>query len=327
MQITIIGVGAMACLFGARLNSLADVTLIGHWPEQISTLQKKGLILEEANGRQTHHHLFVTNKATNLPKADLSLVLVKSHQTDQAAHLAKGIAAESGLVLTLQNGLGNVEALTAVINPNQVGLGITSAGAAIRQPGHIRLAGLGHTYLAELPNKTKQMTQVKHLFQEAGFPTDLTNNPDSLVWGKLAINAGINPLTAILQQPNGFLAQNKRAKRLMMQAATEVTAVAQAKQISLPYKDAALQALHVAQTTASNRSSMLQDMQRGAKTEIEAISGAVIRHGRDQHVPTPTNHILYQFLQEMESNSGTQPTNPEIILDELENRLKKEAFS
>ena len=296
MRIGIIGVGAMGCLFGAFLAPLANVTLLGHWSEQIAALSQAGLAVIGVDGRSTNHAIRATNDHTTITPVDLALILVKSRQTEQAAALAQQILAPNGLAVTLQNGLGNREQLTAVLGQNRTALGITAQGATMLEPGKVRHAGHGPTHLAYTPKTKERLTAVAHLFNQAGLTTHLVDNVDSLIWGKLAINCGINPLTALLGKPNGFLAENEAAKQVMMAAAQETAVVAHKLGITLPYPDAGQQALTVAQSTAANHSSMLQDIQRGAPTEIEAICGAVVGYGRQAGFATPINEKLHQLV-------------------------------
>jgi 2-dehydropantoate 2-reductase len=326
MKITILGIGAMGSLFAAYLHPLADVTLFGHWPEQLAAIRQSGLRLEEANGRTTHHPLRVTNNPAEITATDLALILVKSHQTGQAAHTAQQILAAGGLALTLQNGLGNLETLTAVLGPQHTAIGITSAGATLVKAGHILAAGLGHTYLAatEPLQQADRLFEVAALFRIAGFPTELTDHPESLIWGKLAVSAGINPLSALLGVPNGYLAEHPIARAIMGEAANEVAALAQSLGIPLPYADAAQRALEVAQNTAVNHSSMLQDVRRGAPTEIEAICGAVVAYGREQHIPTPVNQVLWRELRKIESGKQKERLTPEATLSYLQSLITEE---
>lgn len=302
MNVTIVGVGAMGCLFGAFLSSLARVTLLGHWSAQLAALARDGLTLVGVDGRSSYHALTATNNPAAITPVDLVLILVKSHQTSRAAALAQRILKPDGLALTLQNGLGNLGKLTAVLGPHRAALGITSQGATMLEAGKIRHAGHGPTHLAYTPETKERITAAAALFNQAGLQTDLVENVDSLVWGKLAINCGVNPLTALLGVPNGFLAENELAKQVMMAAARETAVVAQALGIPQPFADAGQRALEVAQATAANRSSMLQDIQRGAPTEIEAICGAVVWNGRKQNIPTPINEKLLQLVKELEEN-------------------------
>ena len=297
-NLTIIGIGAMGCLFGARLSPFfANVTLLGNWPEQLQTIQQNGLTLIEPNGRSRNHPIHATNQLNQIPAADVVLIMVKSQQTERAAAQAAQILAPSGVVLTLQNGIGNLETITAVITQNPVILGSTSEGAAIVEPGIVRHAGWGHTYLTQTDDTAVFTQQIAKLWHQAGFQTEITDNVASIIWGKLAVNAGINPLTALLRVPNGFLAENATARQIMQAAANEVAQVAAAQGIQLPFADAGQRALEVAQATAANHSSMLQDVLRGVPTEIDVICGAVVKHGRIHNVLTPINKQLWTAVQ------------------------------
>jgi 2-dehydropantoate 2-reductase len=284
-------------LFGARLAPLANVTLLGSWPEQVQAIRQNGLTLIEPDGRSRQQSIHATHLPAEIPPADIVLIAVKSHQTEQAARQAQQILAPNGLVLTLQNGIGNLETITAVITQNPVTLGTTSEGATIVEPGIVRHAGWGHTYLTQTAETAVRIQKIAALFRQAGFQTEITNNVESLIWGKLAVNAGINPLTALLRVPNGFLAENAAAREVMQAAANEVAQVAAAQGIQLPFTDAGQQALAVAQSTAANHSSMLQDVLRGAPTEIDVICGAVVKYGRLHNIPTPINEQLWTAVK------------------------------
>ncbi|MCB8926080.1 MAG: 2-dehydropantoate 2-reductase [Ardenticatenaceae bacterium] len=321
MRVAIIGIGAMGCLFGAKLSQIADVTLVGHWPAQLVALQKTGLQFIQPEGRSQTIQLTATNKPQTAAPADLALILVKSYQTQQAAETAKQLLAPSGMALTLQNGVGNLEQLTAVLGQKRANLGITSEGAALLEPGVVRHAGSGHTYIAAAEETAIPPQKIVALFEAAGFVTTFSANVDGLVWGKLAVNAGINPLTAVLQVPNGFLAENPTARELMTLAAQEVAAIATAQNIQLPFADAAAQALAVAQATAANHSSMRQDLANGRPTEIGAICGAVIAAGRRFGVPTPVNSVLQTAVQQAEQGTWPDATTPEATLQLLKERI------
>jgi 2-dehydropantoate 2-reductase len=199
--------------------------------------------------------------------------------------------------------LGNLELLSKAVGPQRAAIGITAQGATVSQPGQLRHAGEGPTYLAGTPSQLAQLQTVSELFNAAGIETSLADNVDSLVWGKLAINAGINPLTALLNVSNGALVENQILRRVMSAAAEEVEQVAAAQGIRLPYASAAERTAEVSKATASNRSSMLQDLSRQAPTEIEAISGVVVQLGDKLGVPTPVNRILFKLIKAKESGA------------------------
>jgi 2-dehydropantoate 2-reductase len=144
------------------------------------------------------------------------------------------------------------------------------------------------------------------LFERAGLDVDIVDEVSGLVWDKLAVNAAVNPLTALLRVPNGALVESEWARRLMGQAAQEVAAVTAAQQITLRFPDAAGRVEQAARLTASNHSSMLQDVLRHAETEIEAICGAVVRAGETWGVPTPVNRLFYELIKALENTYNHQ---------------------
>ena len=202
--------------------------------------------------------------------------------------------APDGLALTLQNGLGNAETLRQALGAERVALGVTTSGATLLGPGRVRPAGDG-------PVTIQQHSAVGPLSEilgaDAGFTVEFVQDAQALLWGKLLINAAINPLTALLGVPNGVLLQRPSALRLMAEAAGEAQAVAAALGVALPYSDPLETIRAVAQRTAENRSSMLQDVQRRAPTEIDAINGAIVRLGEQTGIPTPVNQALWLLVR------------------------------
>jgi 2-dehydropantoate 2-reductase len=305
MKVVVVGVGALGCLLGAYLSGIEDVVLLGNWPEQINTIRRNGLWLTHPDGRRSHHAVAIADYRQPVTPVDIALIAVKSRQTVAAAHLAQKVLSDGGLVVTLQNGLDNLSKLRAVLGKNRVAIGVTSQGASLVGPGEVRHAGHGPTYFGRDPvladGPRGWLTRVSDLFNAAGLEAEIVNDTEGLIWGKLAVNAAINPLTALLRVPNGFLAEDDRLIELMSLAANEVAAIARAMGITLPYPDAAERAIGVARATATNHSSMLQDILRGAPTEIDAICGAVSRAGRDVGVPTPVNSRLTQLVKQVEA--------------------------
>ena len=303
MRLAIFGIGAMGCLFGARLSPHADVTLIGHWPEQLDALRRGPLRLERAEGDATEARLKVVDGARASGGSgtfEAALILTKSGGTEEAARLAADILRPDGVALTLQNGIGNWEVIARRVGEARAAQGVTAAGATMLGPGHVREGGPGSTHLATRPAIHLPIEALAMLFEQGGFQTSVVEDVRGLVWGKLAVNAAINPLTALLRVPNGALTTSAFARAVMAEAAREVAEVAAAQGIALPFPDAAGRADEVARLTAVNHSSMLQDALRGAETEIESICGAVVREGQRLGVPTPTNLLLYRLVKAME---------------------------
>ncbi|MCS7259891.1 MAG: 2-dehydropantoate 2-reductase [Anaerolineae bacterium] len=302
MKIAIIGAGAMGSLFGARLAPLCHVWLVDAWEEHIRAIQRDGIQLTNLDGSTQR----VTVNATTNPEAvgdevDWAIIFVKSYQTAQAAAWAAPMLKAGGLALTMQNGLGNLEVMADVLGAERCVQGVTSHGATLLGPGQVRHAGAAATYLATRPAITERVQRIAELFTRAGFETHLSDNLDSLVWGKLVINVGINALTAILRVRNGVLAEVASARALMEAAVDEAVAVARARGITVPYADARARTREVALATAANCSSMLADVLRGFPTEIDVINGAIVREGARLGVPTPVNQTLVHLIKALEA--------------------------
>lgn len=292
MRIGIIGSGALATLFAGRLSTTAEVILLGSWAAQLQALRLRGLTIVEQDGQRTHSTIQVTEQTHYVEPVDHVLVLVKSYQTTRAGEQAHSWLRPGGLAITLQNGLGNVEELGRICGPERVLAGTTAQGAMMVEPGVVRHTGWGETTLG------RGGELIAHTLNQAGIATQISDQTESLLWGKLVINAAINPLTAILHQPNGYLVEQPLARELMGQAAGEVAAIAQRLNIPLPYGNPAEKVAAVAQATTLNHSSMWQDVQRGTPTELEAITGRVLAYAEQTAVNVPANKLLYRFMQE-----------------------------
>lgn len=299
-NILIAGTGAMACLFAARLAAAGfPVTMFGHWAAGLEALRRDGVTLIEPGGQEQVYPVRVASRPEECAGACFALVLVKSWQTAETALQLDECLAPKGLALTLQNGLGNYEALAQVLSAGRVSLGVTTLGANLRAPGQVRAGGSGPVLLGAHP----RLAPLVDMLQKAGFSIESVADTTALLWGKLVINAAINPATALLEVTNGELLRRAPARALLAAAAAEAAGVAAALGILLPYADAVQAAEDTARRTAANRSSMLQDVQRGAPTEIDAICGAIVQAAEQAGLPAPVNRTLWQLVKAKAQNN------------------------
>ena len=288
--ILIIGSGALATLFAARLSAAGvGITMLGTWPEGLAALREQGARLDGGDS--------FTVRATDNPAdcrgAKLALVLVKSWQTERAAYQLADCLAEDGLAVTLQNGLGNDAILSGTLGRLRVSRGVTTLGATLLAPGLIRSGGEGTVTLEAHP----RLTVLENILRVAGFDISIVEDAQPVVWGKLMVNAAINPLTALLRVKNGELLANPPARKLMGELAREAASVAKALGVALPFPVPERAVEDVAQRTADNTSSMLQDVLRGAPTEVDAINGAIVRTGEQKGVSTPVNRVVWSLVR------------------------------
>jgi 2-dehydropantoate 2-reductase len=298
-NILIVGTGALATLFAGRLAAAgASVTLLGTWEKAIDALNRDGARLTQPDGSVLQFRVRATCDPSECKNIDLALVLVKAWQTGRAAQQLAQCLPESGLAVTLQNGLGNREILIEYLGPERVALGVTTMGATLLEPGLVRMGGEGAISLEAHPLSG----DVRAFFQSAGVRAEIVPDVNALVWGKLVVNAAINPLTALLGVSNGVLLERPAARLLLAALARETAAVSSAQGINLPFADPVAQVEDVARRTAANRSSMLQDVGRGARTEIDAICGAVVHIGVSCGVLTPVNWAMWQMVSALQAS-------------------------
>jgi len=296
MKFLIVGPGAMGCLFAAQLKRADhDVTLLDYRRERAELINQQGIRVEGITGEYGIQVPTVTGQIPKTP--DVVLICVKANQTRQAAEDLGALIGHEARVLTLQNGLGNLDALVGVFGEARVLGGVTAEGATLLGPGHIRHAGQGQTIIGPEGLPENPVAKVVSSFKAAGFDTRSADNVNDLIWGKLVINVGINALTAITQLKNGRLPDIEGARTVMEEAALEAVAVAHARGINLPYPDPLARVIGVCRATAGNIASMLQDVLKKKVTEVEFINGAIVREGRALGVPTPVNRTLTCLVQ------------------------------
>lgn len=307
MHFLVVGPGAMGCLFAARLKMAGfKVTLLDYLEERAALISRQGILVEGVSGDYTAKvPVVVTGKIEEAP--DQVLICVKAYKTEEAGREIIDAVGPGTAVVTLQNGIGNLETLEGLFGGERVLGGVTSEGATLLGPGKIRHAGQGDTIVGPGEDSGGPAGMLLSAFNKAGFKTRVVDRVDDLIWGKLIINVGINALTAVLRVKNGRLPELAGARRIMEEAVHEAVAICKAKEIQLPYPDPVGRVMEVCRATAGNIASMLQDVLKNKMTEIEAINGAIVREGRALGIPTPVNLTLTSLVQ------GIQETYKESL--------------
>jgi 2-dehydropantoate 2-reductase len=284
---SVIGSGALASLVGARMaRAGVRITLLGTWSEALAVVDRHGVTVEDETGRW-HASVCAMRLGTVVAPAALVMVLVKSQQTAAIASAAAVAVAPQGVILTLQNGLGNSEQLAAAAGAERVLTGIALLGATSLAAGVVRDGGGRQLVLAAHPRQTV----AAEMLSAAGFDVGVVPDIAPTQWLKLAANCAINPLTALNGVRNGALLEDAELRATLRAAALEVGRVAEAAGVRLT-ADPAEEALRLARVTAANCSSMLADVRRGAPTEIEALNGAIVRLAEQHGIAVPVNRRL-----------------------------------
>ncbi len=317
MRILIIGAGALGGLFGALLSTAAETALLTTNRLHAERVRQHGLLLTGLDGKTRSIAVEMLTSPAQYAQggrqADLVLICVKARATARAAATGRGLLAKDGRMLTLQNGLGNYEQIAAIAGAEQTLAGVTGQAATLLGPGHVRHAGTGLTRLGARERQWARASAIAALFTRAGIPAEVTGDLDSLLWEKLLVNVGINALAALLRVPNGVLAEVPACRRLMTLAVSEAVAVARARGIALPGGGGFLglrrelrRVRAVCRLTAANQASMLQDVLRGAPTEIDVINGAVVREGRKAGLVVPANQLITRLVRALEDTAASR---------------------
>lgn len=290
-SVLVFGTGAMGSLVAAVLALAGHrVTLTGTWRATIDAVCHRGVILERGDS-QTVARIEVVHRSRIRGAYGLVVVAVKSAATAAVAQLAADHTGVKGLVLSVQNGMAHLPILNAAIGSDRFVAGFVTIGATLVEPGRVRWRGGREILLARHP----RAGELRSLLAVAGFDVAIDDQEGRSLWRKLAVNCAVNPITALAGCRNGVLLVDPTLRELAFAAAREVAAVAHADGVDLGSDATELVASAVHQT-AENRSSMLQDIDRCRLTEIDAINGAVVTHGRALGVPTPVNERLWRAL-------------------------------
>jgi 2-dehydropantoate 2-reductase len=288
----VLGTGALGCAFAARLaRADADVTLAGAWKEGLRALERDGVSVEE-RGRSFRVPVRAVPREQAGDGYDLVLVLVKGGATAAVAPAAARAVAAGGIVLTLQNGMGHKETLRAAVRRAEVAAGTTTLGATLVAPGRVRVHGDG--VLLEAGGRRRDAAA--EALAAAGLGVERAADIAAALWRKLAVSCAVNPVTALAAIPNGALPGHPEAP-LARAAAREVQALASACGVTAE-GDWWDDALAVCRLTAGNRSSLLQDLERGRETEIECLCGFVVRESERRGTKAPVNAELRRRVLE-----------------------------
>jgi len=310
MKTVVVGPGAVGCLFASFFASAGeDVWLLDKSPDRARQIAEKGVHVEGIGG-QRDIPVNATADTAEIGKVDLVLICVKAFDTHAAAESVKPILNNETVVMTLQNGYGNVERISEAVGEKHALGGTTAQGATLLGVGHIRHAGNGETTIGEINGSmTDRLKNLRTLFEKCGIATKLTDNLDGLIWSKLVINVGINALTAIARLRNGKLVEYEGTRDVLRDAVEEAVAVASKDGVKLLFDDPVGKVEDVCRATAANVASMFQDVLRKKSTEVDFINGAVVRRAEELGMSVPVNLTLTRLVKTIQESYSDQVDN------------------
>lgn len=303
MKTVIVGAGALGSLFAFFIGRAGkDVALLDNHAPRAEHITRNGLKVEGISGDHVVR-VKASADAASLGPADLVMICVKAPDTAAAARGALPLLGQDTAVLTVQNGLNNVERIGEVVGIGRVLGGTTAHGATLLGDGHIRHAGQGETIIGEVDGSiSDRVKRVREFLVSCGVAASITDNLESLIWSKLVINVGINALTAITRLKNGMLIEHDGTRAALAAAVDEAVSVVNKKSIRLLYDAPVAKVESVCRATAANISSMLQDVLHKHYTEVAYINGAIVAEARKLGIETPVNETLTRLVQTIEQS-------------------------
>ena len=307
MHYVLVGPGALGCLLACTaVKGVKDgdrFTILDYNSGRAKHICENGILYQEDDTRTTFS-VDAVSDPRQLDHADVILLCVKSYDIKSCLDICSPILSETTLLIFMQNGISHL-ACENGLHGATAAYGTTTEGATILGPGHVRHAGRGVTHLGFLSAPSDHFNtllfRTHELLSRGGMQTYLTTHILTKLWAKLFVNVGINALTATLGCKNGELLTLPGASTRMQAAVLEAMQIAKSKDISIDGDPIEI-TRSVCKNTATNVSSMLQDVRKKRRTEIDAINGAIVSFGKKHGIDTPENTRLMEQVKDIENN-------------------------
>ncbi len=303
MRIAVIGAGAMGSIYGGHLSLHNDVYLIDTNQTVVDHINQNGLILQEDGKDVTYHPTAVTS-TQGIEPVDLVILFVKSLFSKAALSNNQGIIGPNTYLMTLQNGSGHEDILAEFAPESRIIIGTTEDNGAVLGLGHVRRGGSGKTNIGMLTeDKENFLTKLKECLDSCGFQGNIHENIRQLIWNKLFTNVSLSAVTGVLQVPMGFIAGNEHAWAITKQLIHEAVAVAHGLGLEADEEDITEKVRQTSLGSPEGITSICADLRDGRKTEVNTISGSVVRASKKCGVPAPTHEMIVELVHAMEERS------------------------
>lgn len=297
-KVAIVGAGAVGCYFGGMLaRAGVPVTLIGR-PLHVEAIQREGLFIERADF-QGRVNVNAGTAIEAVREASIVFLCVKTVDTETAAVAVGPQLSESSLLVSMQNGVDNVDRIRAATGIDAIPA-VVYVAVAMSGPGRVKHSGRGDLIIGDRPRQ--ELERVAAVFEPAGISCRISGSIASDLWTKLIMNCTYNPISAIGQWRYALIKENPLTCQVMKQVVDEVVAVAKAAGVTLPDAETLNDAvLKLGDAMANATSSTAQDLARGRPTEIDSLNGYIARRGAELGVPTPVNSTLHALVKLLEA--------------------------
>ncbi|MGN0157749.1 MAG: ketopantoate reductase family protein [Brotaphodocola sp.] len=300
MRIAVIGAGAMGSIYGGHLSLHNDVYLVDTNQAIVDHINENGLIIQE-NGEDVVYHPTAITSSEGLEPVDLIILFVKSLFSRAALSGNRNLIGPNTYLMTLQNGSGHEDILAEFVPETRIIIGTTEDNGAVLAPGHVRRGGAGKTNIGMLTEDADSfLPKVKEVLDSCGFHGYIHSNIQQLIWNKLFTNVSLSAVTGVLQVPIGFIAGNEHAWNITRQLIHEAVAVAHGLGLEADEEKIIEEVRLVSVNSPEGITSICADLRNGRKTEVNTISGSVVRAAKKCGVPAPTHEMIVELIHAME---------------------------
>ena len=300
MKIIVIGAGAMGSIYGGRLSTGNDVTLVDTNEAVIDHVRENGIVLEE-NGTQNTYLPKIAKNADGTGTADLIILFTKAMYSHSALENVKSAIGKDTYLMTLQNGAGHERMLSQFVDTDHVIIGTTEDNGAVISLGVIHHGGKGVTNIGLLNgNRGKILEDISEAFDKCGFDVRIHDNIQQLIWDKLMTNVSLSVLTAILQCDMSYISKNESAFAICRKLIEEAVAVASAMNLEFDTEKVIQKVRSTSENNPGGYTSIMMDIKNGRKTEVDTISGAVVAKAHELGVPVPHHEMAVSLIHAFE---------------------------
>ena len=304
MRIAVIGAGAMGSIYGGHLSQNNEVYLVDTAAPVVEHIRKEGLKIQE-NGQDVIYRPQAMTSTEGLEPVNLVILFVKSLFSRAALSGNKSLIGPDTYVMTLQNGSGHEDILGEFVDQDHIVIGTTEDNGAGLGLGHIRRGGEGNTNVGMLvEDKDGFLPRLKEAFDCCGFNVKIHANIQQLIWDKLFTNVSLSAVTGILQVDMGYIASNEYAWAMTRRLIKEAVAVAKAMGLEADEEAIAAKVRKTSEMSPNGCTSIRADLRDGRKSEVDTISGSVVRAAAKVGVPVPSHEFVVNMVHALEGKNA-----------------------
>ncbi len=304
MKIVVLGTGAMGGLFGAYLSRNNDVTVVDVNAAVVDKINSEGLEVREPDGSSALYHPHAVTSTQGMAPVDLIVVFLKSSFSESALNANRGIIGPDTYLMTLQNGSGHEDTLGKFVPQENIIIGTTQHNASVAAPGVSNHGGSGITHLGCVVGGASRLQGFADTFTACGLEADVSDDVQKMIWNKMFTNVSASALTAVLQMPLGYISRNEHAWALCSTLIREAVDVAAALGMDFDYDQKLAEVKAVCDNSPNGLTSIYADLRDGRRSEVDTISGSVVRAGKKAGVATPSHEAVVAIIHAMEGRKA-----------------------